>query len=98
MSSARLAGYVVDQLGGEIEVWLVEDGTHVVLKELDAQIGDFPLGSPCKADPLQVTAERVAKGEAKRLTVIIDDDDDTVIEDVDRYKTLRSWPGDGRVH
>lgn len=93
-----LAGIVVDQFGGEIEVWLVEEGTHVVLSENDAQLGDFPLGSPCQGDPLQVTAQRVAVGEAKRLAVIIDTDDDSVIDDSDCFKTLRRWPGDGTVH
>jgi hypothetical protein len=100
----KLAGLIVDQFGGEIEVWIVENGTHVVLSENDAQLGDFPLGSPCQSDPLQVTAQRVAKGEAKRLTVFeervaVDDPDDPVLIDTsDTFKTLRRWTGDGKVH
>jgi hypothetical protein len=93
----RLAEHIIDQHGGEIEVWLTEDGKYVALYELDAEVGGFWLGQPCGGDPLQVTAQRVASGEAKRLTVFVDDDFD-VIDRADRYKTLHVWPGDGKVH
>ncbi len=105
------AGTIVDTDGGEIEVW-VEHGpdgqpAHVFLSANNSQLGDFVYGQPFPGDAFQSTAQRVAAGEAKRLTVFdteaIATDapaDDAVIEPFDSptYKTLRSWPGDGRTH
>lgn len=101
----KKVGCVVDRSGGEVEVWLDGDG-HVALYENDAQVSSFWLGQPCQGDPLQVAAQRVAAGEAKRIAVfdsIEDDDDPVLIEDdtgapPDPFKTLRRWPGDGKVH
>ncbi len=99
----KQVGYVVDQSGGEVEVWLDDDG-HVGLYENDAQVGSFWLGQPCKGDPLQVAAQRVAAGEAKRIAVFddLDGDNPTLPEDdagaSNTFKTLRRWPGDGKVH
>ncbi len=99
----KKVGCVIDQFGGEVEVWLDDDG-HVALYENDAQVGSFWLGQPCQADPLQVAAERVAAGEATRIAVFddIDADDPVLIEDdtraSDPFKTLRHWAGDGKVH
>lgn len=101
----KKVGCVVDRSGGEVEVWLDKDG-HVALYENDTQVSSFWLGQPCQGDPLQVAAQRVAAGEAKRIAVfdsIEDDDDPVLIEDdtgapPDPFKTLRRWPGDGKVH
>lgn len=110
----KFAGTVVDRDGAEIEVWteLGPDNhvAHVFLTLNDSQVGDFAFGQPRAGDKVEKTAQRVAAGEAKRLTVFYapepelaahDDDDFAVIDEADsqqHFKTLRSWPGDGRRH
>lgn len=94
-------GEVVDQFGGEIDVWLNRETGHVVLRNNDTQVGDFWLGQPCQEDELQVLADRVARGEAKRLSVMTPSDADQVRRErraKRQLKQLQAWPGDGRVH
>ena len=80
-------GHVVDEYGFEIEVWVEKEpdsGTpsHVFLMHENSQVGDFPFSQPHANDLVQIEADRVAAGVARKITVypdaVIDIDDEGV--------------------
>ncbi len=87
------SGHVIDTDGLSIEVWL--DTGHVFLTYGNAQLGDFPLDQPGKAEVEQL-ANRVAKGEAKVLACL---GPDAVIDNNDDFgRNNRTHQGVGTVH
>lgn len=72
-------GHVVDEHGFEIEVWVSTEydsdrPEHVFLMYGGSQTGDFSFDKPNQRDRVAIQANRVAAGEAKRLTIFPDDD------------------------
>ncbi len=98
MAEPKLAGHILDQDDTELEVWLDEDEAKVLLIASGMLHCCFAFGNPEPNDPLQMVAQRIAGGEAKRMYVFVDTNDGSVYEDTERFKTLRRWPGDGKVH
>jgi len=89
----KIVGHVVDEDGIEIEVWV--DTDHVFLMYGSSQVGDFPLNQP-QRNEVQQLANRVAKGEAKKLACV---GKDAVIDEYDSFGSPnRTLHGRQTVH
>jgi hypothetical protein len=90
-------GHVIDTDGIELEVWLESDNgvpQHVYVLYGGSPQADFPFAKPRRHSALEVTAQRVAAGEAKTLAVFMDTD---VIDEADT-KALHNHHGNNQVH